>query len=312
MRHYALGIFALLVSPSTGCSHSRPQTAAYPAKAPGRYVESIRTGGFTRSYILRVPKTYDATKPVPLVMLLHGWTASARAIELASGMGNEADKDGFVLVVPDGLGNPGWQGWNSGFINLSGKQVDDVAFIDALITRVEGEVGIDPDRVFVTGHSNGAFLAHLLGAREGNRFAALAAVAGTIGIPKNGGGFSTIPEPVAPISVLIIHGRKDPMVQYDAASQSLLHGVGAMESAKWWAQRDGCATKPDETVTGAGNVITDTFSGGKNGTEVQIVSIANGTHEWPGGLSNDGPETTTGVNAADLIWSFFLAHPRKR
>jgi polyhydroxybutyrate depolymerase len=91
-----------------------------------------------------------------------------------------------------------------------------------------------------------------------------------------------------------------------------LHDVGAMESAKWWATRDGCSITPSETTSPNGNVITDTFSGGKNGTEVTLISIANGVHDWPGGLTRQGPETTTGVNAADLIWDFFVAHPKRR
>ena len=312
VTHRALGFFAaLFVLSSIGCAQTPTPTAIkLPAKDPGRYVESLSSGGLNRSYILRVPKAYDGTKALPLVIVLHGWTSNAKAAETSTRMGEESDLNGFVMVAPDGLGAP--QGWNAGFIDLSGKKQDDVAFIDALIDRVESEVGIDPDRVFVAGHSNGAFLAHFLGARLSNRIAAIAAVAGTIGVPSKDGGFKTIPEPGGPISVLLIHGKRDPMVQYDSHSTALLHAVGAMDSAKWWAQHDGCIMTPTETTGGNGNVITDTFTGGKNGTEVTLLSIGNGLHDWPGGYSRDGLESTTGVNAADLIWAFFKSHPRHR
>ena len=59
-------------------------------------------------------------------------------------------------------------------------------------------------------------------------------------------------------------------------------------------------------------MITDLYPNGKNGTEVELVSIVNGTHDWPGGLTIGGPETTTGVNAADVAWKFLEAHPKKR
>jgi polyhydroxybutyrate depolymerase len=273
-------------------------------------VERLVSGGIDRSYILRVPRTYDATKPLPLVIVLHGWTSNARSAEIGTHMAEESEKNGFVMVAPDGLGSP--QGWNAGFIDLSGKAQDDVQFINALIDKVESEVGVDVDRVYVAGHSNGAFMAHFLAARLSSRLAAVAAVAGTVGVPDRDGGFKTIPEPSDPVSVLLIHGRKDPMVQYDSKSVALLHDVGALDSAKWWAKRDGCSLTPAETTSLNGNVVTDTFSGGKNGAEVTLISIANGVHDWPGGIGRDGPETTTGVNASDLIWDFFKAHPKHR
>ncbi len=306
IRPLPLLVALALICPCVGCAQTKP--AVLPAKAPGRYFERFVSGGNNRSYILRVPRAYDGTRPLPLVVALHGWLESARVADESMRMGEESEKGGFVMVAPNGLGNP--QGWNAGFIDLSGKHVDDVAFINALIDRVETEVGIDPDRVYVAGYSNGAFLAHLLGSRLAGRLAAIAAVAGTVGVVKDGGGYNTIPEPTAPISVLVVHGRQDRMVQYDSHSQALLRGVGALDSARWWAQRDGCTMTPSETVSSNRNVVTDTFSGGKNGTEVAFVSIVNGTHQWPGGLTDQGPETATGVNAADLVWNFFAAHPK--
>jgi len=301
-------LFAVFVLSSTGCGQSTPAAVKLPAKDPGRYVERMTVGGFDRSYILRVPRAYDGTKPLPLVIVLHGWTASARIAEQATHMGEESDKEGFVMVAPDGVGSP--QGWNAGFINLSGKQVDDVKFIDALLDKVESEVGIDTDRVFVAGHSNGAFLANLLAARLSTRVAAIASVAGTVGVPSKDGGFKIIDPAVGPVSVMLIHGKMDRMVQYASTDVALLHGVGAMESAKWWAKQDGCSLTPTESKSPNGYVVTDTFPGGKNGTEVTLVSISNGTHDWPGGISRDGPETKTGVNAASLIWDFFKSHPK--
>lgn len=269
----------------------------------------MSVGGFERTYILRVPKAYDATKPLPLVIALHGWTASATMAEQYMRMGDESEKDGFILVAPDGLGAP--QGWNAGFIDLSGKHANEVQFISALIDKVETEVGIDPDRVYVAGHSNGAFLAHLLASQLSTKIAAIAAVAGTIGVPNADGSLKLIPEPIAPISAILIHGKKDAMVQYDSKAMALLHGVGAVESAKWWASHDGCSLTPTEVVSSNGNVITDTYAGGKNGSEVSLVSIVNGVHDWPGGLNREGVESKTGVDAAHLIWMFFEAHPKK-
>ncbi len=299
---------------SFGCSQTlSPSSHKLPSKEPGRYVEKMDSGGIGRSYILRVPKAYDASKPLPLVIVLHGWTASAVLAEAYTGMGAESDREGFIMVAPDGLGSNGMQGWNAGFIDLSGKGADDVAFINSLIDKVVGEVGVDPDRIFIAGHSNGAFMANYLGAKLSKRIAAIGSVAGTVGVPdpESTGGYKMIPQPSEPLSVILIHGKKDPMVQFEKNSQALLHDVPAMDSAKFWAKNDGCVLTPLETKSPNGNVVTTTFPNGKSGTEVTLVAIGNGVHDWPGGLNRRGQETTTGVNAADLIWKFFQTHPKR-
>ena len=306
-------LWILLSFPLTSaCGQSGSlQTGLLPACMPGRYVETLVSRGVKRSYILRVPKSYDRSTRLPLVLVLHGLTGTAESAEIYTRMGELSERKGFVMVAPEGLGNEGFHGWNTGFFNLTGTNADDVAFLIAVLDRVERTVGIDPDRVFVTGHSNGAFMTHLIAARLSDRIAAIGAVAGTIGIPGVGSN-NRIPKPGSPVSVLIIHGKKDAMVQYDSKSTAILHGYSAATSAKFWADADQCSTIPVVTRSANGNVTTTTYTGGKQGTEVVFVSIANGVHDWPGGVTKYGVETKTGVHAAELIWDFFLKHPKMR
>jgi len=307
-------VFAFLVGFSTiGCTQNLPvPVVRFPPKAPGRYHERLYVGGLNRTYILRVPQEYDGSRPLPLVVVLHGLSGSADGADANTGMGDEASKEGFILVAPEGTGDQPLHGWNAGFFNMTGVDVNDVQFIESLINKIQSEVGVDEDRIYVAGHSNGAFLAHLLGSGLSKRIAAIAAVSGTIGVPDRDGGMKIIPKPTEPVSALIIHGKQDPMVQYDSRSPALLHDVGAMDSARFWARNDGCSMTPRETRSPDGNIITDTFSGGRNGTEVTLVSIVNGTHDWPGGYSRSGWETRSGIRAASLIWEFFKSHPKRR
>lgn len=295
-----------------GCSAT--PAGARQTKAPGRYVETITVGGTKREFVLRVPPAYDGTKALPVVVVLHGWTATGPLAEVYTKMGAKGDAAGFIGVYPTGLGS--LHGWNAGFLNLSGvPNVDDVNFVAKALDQVESEVKVDLDREYVCGHSNGAMLALFVGSRLSGRLAAIASVAGTIGVPLEHGR-KLIPPPENPISVLLIHGKKDIMVAYDPKDSAVLRGIGAVEGASWWVQQDGCNPSPVITKNGSGNVVTCSYPGGKGDSEVRLVTIENGTHDWPGGYTKDSSgkavaETRSGISAADVIWDFFLSHPKR-
>ncbi len=287
-----LFLFVALVAGS--CAQSDNKPVMLPSKAPGKYVETVKVGSLGRKFILRVPKAYDATKPLPVVVLLHGWMSNATRMEQYTRFADKAETEGFFLVTPEGAGER--QGWNVGWIDLSFQKPDDVAFMTGLLDQVEKTVGVDPSRVYFAGHSNGAMLAQLAGSKLGKRVAAVASVAGTIGLPAlNGQAAQTIPDPQAPISVMLIHGKKDVMVSYASEFQALLMGFGAKDTATWWAKKVGASLTPKSTTLSG--ITTDTYSGGKEGSEVVLVSIENGTHDWP-------------ASATNLIWEFFKAHPK--
>lgn len=271
----------------------------------GRFEQTIPEGSVQRSFIVDVPPAYNPKKPIPLVVVLHGWTANAKAAEAYTMMAQEGAKEGFVAVFPDGLGAP--QGWNCGFINLGGEGADDVKFLTDVIKHVEGEVKVDPRRVYVCGHSNGAFMSYVMGSALSTKIAAIGVVAGTIGLTANGK-WNMVPPPKSPVSLVVIHGQKDQMVWSGSATKALLmNAIPPMDSATWWAKQIGIVTGPATTQMNANVTITDWK--GSLGQEVKYYSILNGTHDWPGGYGYNGPETTSGVSAADLIWQFFKTHP---
>lgn len=289
---------ALLVFGLTSCSYAKVDLE------PGSYDRSIKVGGIERHYILRVPPAYTG-KPLPIVMLLHGWTASAKLVELYTNFGAKADKEGFILLSPDGLGQ--LQGWNTGFLNLGQKGVDDVSFLSAALDAAEKEIKVDLRRVYVVGHSNGAMMAYVLGSKLSQKIAAIGIVAGMIGFDQ-GTNLARVDPPSSPVSAIILHGRKDPTVAYDHTTKALLgNGYSAPDSAAFWAKADGIVGSPVRTSKGD-NVDIDDWK--KGGIEVELISIRNGGHDWPGGLGNGGAETKTGVDAAGLIWTFLKAHPK--
>lgn len=79
--------------------------------------------------------------------------------------------------------------------------------VAALLDQLEGIACVDPDRVFATGISNEAFLAHRLGCELADRIAAIAPVAG--------GNLMLVCDPARPVSVLQFHGLADAVVPFE-------------------------------------------------------------------------------------------------
>ena len=291
-----------------------PPTQTPPAKTPakptpplvysaGDHSETIDENKVQRTYIVKVPLGYDGKRQLPLVMLLHGWTGSAKLAEAYTGMGKEADMGHFLLVVPDGLGKP--QGWNCGFLNLGGDGVDDVKFLTDVLDAVGKKVKVDPRRIYVAGHSNGGMMAYLMGAKLSNRVAAIGVVSGSIGFDQ-GEKIAHVDPPTRPVSAIIIHGLLDPTVPYNHGPGLLQNCTSAPESAAFWAKSDGITTNPTVSTAANGNLEQRDWRAGP--IEVKLISIANGTHDWPGGVNWEGPETKTGFNTAEQLWGFFAAH----
>ena len=252
--------------------------------------ESFEFDDLTRTYLVHVPSSYDDNMPTPLVIVLHGYTGTAEGMETLTEFTAKSDEEGFIVVYPQGL----VQRWNVGFGTLK-FDTDDVGFINELINRLEQKYAIDPNRIYVTGFSNGAMMAYLLGAELSDKIAAIAPVAGSIGAMMNNV-LEIIPDPSQPVSVIVFHGTADTSVLYEGDGF-----LSVAESVAFWVRHDGCSMNPQNETSSNGQVIKSVYSGGTNGTEVVLYTIVDLAHDWP----------TTPIKATDIIWDFFLSHPKQ-
>lgn len=129
----------------------------------------LSSGGQDRTYLVHVPAGLSGA--APLVLMLHGGYGTGAQAERSYGWDALADQDHFVVAYPDGLD----RAWNSGggcCGKAARRDVDDVAFLTAVVADVEARVPVDPARVYAAGMSNGAMMAYRL-ACDSDVFAAI-------------------------------------------------------------------------------------------------------------------------------------------
>jgi polyhydroxybutyrate depolymerase len=261
---------------------------------------TIALGGSSRTVEVHVPTTYDPTRPIPLVINFHGYTSDGMQQAVLTGFSTKADASNFVVAYPEGSGNP--TSFNGGACcgDAARNMVDDIGFTRAIIDTAADKLCIDEKRVFVTGFSNGGFMAHRIACELADRVAAVAPVSGVLGIPVE----KCIS--ARAISVLDFHGQKDGTVPYDGSMQR--GWPAAPDTFMGWAMRDHCSDGAPAITYMKSDVSCATYSQCDDGVAVTLCTISDGGHAWPGS-SIPLPGTTQNINATDAIWTFFTRHP---
>jgi polyhydroxybutyrate depolymerase len=284
---------------------------------PGSHPRRLEVDRRQRSYVVHVPRGSDGRKALPLVLAIPGATMSAAQMERFSGLSTKADAASFVAVYPEGVGKT----FNAGNCcgQAASQKVDDVAYIRAVLDDVATVVKVDPKRVYATGMSNGGMMCYRLASELSDRIAAIAPVSGPMGTEKCA--------PKRPVSVLHFHGTADEHAPFKGGKAT--KGLSKLfspefysveHSIKAWVQADGCRAEPvAEKLPAKGDkddtsVTRKTYGGGKDGSEVVLITVEGGGHTWPGQKAPafiDLGKTTTHIAANDLMWEFFQKHPMK-
>ncbi len=293
------------VSRLAGCACAH---AAAPEDGDVR--RTLTVGDRERSYELHLPRTFDATQATALVVVLHGGGGNAASAGKQTGFSAVADREGFIVAYPNGSGRLGERllTWNAGTCcgYAVSHQVDDVAFVRAMVAQIEAEHRIDPKRVYATGISNGGMMSYRLACEASDVFAAIGPVSAVQIAPSC--------VPTAPVSVLHVHGTADRNVPLDG-------GVGSRalnrdrrppvhESVDFWVHADRCS--PEPAVDQSGTVRHERWTGCAPGTEVDFYTITGGGHAWPGGerMLAVLDQPSDAISATPLLWKFFAEHPK--
>ena len=162
-------------------------------------------------YALFVPSAYDKEKKAPLVIALHGLGGNPQQFMRTRGLTEQAEKRGYIVAAPMGYNEKGWYGVRG----LKGAKMEpenlgelsekDVMNVLALVKK---SYTVDPDRVYLMGHSMGGGGTLHLGMKYADEWAALAPIA-----PAIFGHKPTELEKIRGTPVIMVQGDKDALVK---------------------------------------------------------------------------------------------------
>ncbi len=291
--------------------------AASPGKADERDYEThqVTWEAAQRSYLLHVPPN-PSGRALPLVIALHGAGENAAHFAAETAFAAPADAREVMVAFPDGTSNAqGGRTFNARFCcgEAVTRQVDDVGFIGAVIDDIARQYPLDRTRVYATGMSNGGMLTYVLAAVHPEWFLGIAPVSAAIGGMTRGGQTYLVPMPDRPVSVMIVHGMRDPLVLYEGGSSTALSfpnhwKLSVADALSFWATVDHCPNPPEICDIAAGALRSIGYTGCAASSTVRLWAIKDGDHAWPGDIfpAQDGSRS-----AAAEILAFFAGVPHR-
>jgi polyhydroxybutyrate depolymerase len=301
---------------SPGCTKGIPPSGAQPF--------SFTANGVAGSYLVQLPSDAAPDKSLPLLFDFHGYGESGSTEASFSGLSSFGRSHGFVTVTPwvDNQPVPLW---------LSNVGSPETNWIGALLNHVELTTCVDENRIFVTGYSNGGYMALAVACQFSQQVAAVATVAGLAVGPHC--------KPTHHVSLIAFQGTADPLLHYNGtpsqeaenlpapngsgetegqyakqlgANNPFKKGPTIPQQAALWAKRNGCSAGM-KTTRVANKVALLSWSC-PYGVNVNLYRIQGGGHAWPGSTASAAlhsaiGETTFEISANAEIWRFFQGHP---
>lgn len=273
--------YAAWPAPGRACQDARPITA-------GQSSYAYDVAGQAREFEIYVPRSYDPAEPSALVVSFHGLGGSARGHLSSTGWPAIAEREGFVLVAPHGIGDP--RGWD--YATAPEDRGSDLAFVEDLDTQIDRLVCVDPDRRYVSGFSNGSLMAMAVVCKTDVAITAVGSV-GAIASPEDCTNERVVPW-------IYLHALDDRTVPYGGGATPVGPLGPVEDNLALWALRSGCTATAD---TEPADLFATAFSWAdcSGGLPAQAYTLDGLGHVWPNaGLGFD-------VDAGSVIWAFFQA-----
>mgnify|MGYP001177626920 FL=1 len=195
------------------------------------------TVGYEGRYtLLRMPGGHDYSKPLPLVVSLHGFSGNGQSNAEYMHLFDSIHENEHLLLYPDGTQN--WLGqrrWNAtDSCCLFSGEVDDVDYLLGMIDEAIDNYGADPDGILITGLSNGGFMSHRMACEAGGVIRSIVALNGV-----TWDDFSMCPDTGSP-DILHVHSTADSVIWYEGGSILGNEYPSSNETVQSWATRSRC------------------------------------------------------------------------
>lgn len=229
---------------------------------------TISIGPSNRQANLRMPGNHDYSRPLPLVVSLHGYSGNGWSNAAYMHHFDSIHENEHLLLYPDGTINlVGMRYWNAtdGCCQFSGD-VDDANYLLNLINEAIQNYGADPDGIVITGLSNGGFMSHRMACDAGGSIRAIVALNGV-----TWDDFSKCPDTGRP-DILHVHSTADTVIAYNGGAIWGSDYPSATETVGYWADRSGC----DSTWTYLGTRDLSGNDGVEESDEFEFLNCNSG------------------------------------
>jgi predicted esterase len=213
----------------------RARLTARPAPPTGSIEPGFRAlwSGPPVSFIV-VPDTYEPSRPLPLVVALHGAGGTAQGpIDL---LAPYARSDEFLLVVPESER----QTWD---VIAGGEYDRDIETIDRTLRTTFERCAVDPTKIFLEGFSDGASYALGVGTTNPELFRKVVAF--------SPGFIPPVSTQAAKPAIFVSHGTQDQVLPIDQTGRAIASALQANGFAVTFEEFDGGHSVPPAVARAA-------------------------------------------------------------
>lgn len=265
--------------------------------------DSIFIDGRWRTFLTHLPSGYHPAIEYPLVLAFHSSGSSGySSIQYQSRLSIKSDSSRFIVVYPEAVSLKGKRTWNAGdcCAPATTSQIDDVAFVNAILNHLFVKLKIDTIRVYATGFSDGALFCYRLANELSHRFAAIAPVAGgLVQYPWN---------PSKAVPIISFHSYKDINIKYNGGISEGSVGIFMPSQDSMFqviSDQYACKRKKQTIYHNASTYDLFKYSSCNCRSVIDQYVSYDGDHSWPGGLQLSSIPVSGAMNATFLMWQFF-------